>query len=117
LPSRRKAPREGEWRNYFGDTNGTKYSPLSQIDRTNVGSLRVAWRWASADRALQLSNPQWRSARNEETPLMVRRLDVQTRHASPCTGDHRERRTRYANGRVHEQQVHGCLGARVNPST
>jgi glucose dehydrogenase len=55
LPSRRKASREGEWRNYFGDTNGTKYSPLRQIDRTNVGSLRVAWRWASADRALQLS--------------------------------------------------------------
>jgi quinoprotein glucose dehydrogenase len=65
------SPRQGEWRNYFGDTNGTKYSPLSQIDRSNVANLRVSWRWASADRALQLSNPQWRAARNEETPLMV----------------------------------------------
>jgi quinoprotein glucose dehydrogenase len=62
---------EGEWRNYFGDASGTKYSPLSQIDKGNVTDLRIAWRWRSADRALQLSNPLWRAGRNEETPLMV----------------------------------------------
>ena len=61
----------GEWRNYFGEVNGTKYSPLSQIDKDNVKDLRIAWRWRSADRALQLSNPLWRAGRNEETPLMI----------------------------------------------
>ena len=62
---------EGEWRNYFGEAAGTKYSPLSQINKDNVKDLRIAWRWRSADRALQLSNPLWRAARNEETPLMI----------------------------------------------
>jgi quinoprotein glucose dehydrogenase len=63
--------REGEWRNYFGPTQGTKYSALDQINKDNVKDLRVAWRWRSADRDLQLSNPLWRAGRNEETPLMI----------------------------------------------
>jgi quinoprotein glucose dehydrogenase len=62
---------EGEWRNYFGDTSGTKYSPLSQINKDNVQDLREVWRAPSADRALQMSNPLWRAGRNEETPLIV----------------------------------------------
>jgi quinoprotein glucose dehydrogenase len=61
----------GEWRHYSGDTDGAKYSPLAQIDRDNVRNLRVAWRWQTADRALQLSDPQRRAGRNEQTPLMV----------------------------------------------
>ena len=35
----------GEWRYYGGDLSGTKYSPLDQIDRNNVGELQIAWRW------------------------------------------------------------------------
>ena len=35
----------GEWRHYGGDLSGTKYSPLDQIDRNNVGELQIAWRW------------------------------------------------------------------------
>jgi quinoprotein glucose dehydrogenase len=64
-------PRDGDWGYYYGDTNATRYSPLAQITKDNIGDLRVAWRWASADRALQLSNPLWRAARNEETPIVV----------------------------------------------
>jgi quinoprotein glucose dehydrogenase len=67
-----RAQQEGaEWRNYFGEAAGTKYSPLGQINRDNVKDLQVAWRWRSADRELQLSNPLWRAGRNEETPLMI----------------------------------------------
>jgi quinoprotein glucose dehydrogenase len=69
--SAQRNPQEGEWRNYFGGTDGTKYSPLSQLNKDNVKNLRIAWRWRSADRPLQLSNPLWRAGRNEETPLMV----------------------------------------------
>jgi len=32
-----------EWPAYGGNTEGTRYSPLKQIDRANVTSLRVAW--------------------------------------------------------------------------
>ena len=61
----------GEWRHYSGATHGTKYSFLDRITKDNVAKLRIAWRWASADRATQLSNPLYRAARNEETPLYV----------------------------------------------
>ena len=39
----------GEWPAYGGDHGSTKYSPLEQIDRGNVGRLREVWRWASPD--------------------------------------------------------------------
>jgi hypothetical protein len=63
--------RDGEWRNYAGDVHQTKYSPLAQINKDNVAALQVAWRWTTADRAMQLSDPLLRAGRNEETPLMV----------------------------------------------
>ncbi len=62
---------EGEWRYYSGDTHGTKYSPLDQINKDNAKELRVAWRWPFADRDLQTSNPLLRTTRTQETPLMV----------------------------------------------
>lgn len=70
LTAQRQTP-NGEWRNYFGGTDGTKYSGLDQINGDNVKNLRIAWRWRSADRALQQSNPLYRAGRNEETPLLV----------------------------------------------
>lgn len=33
----------GEWRHYSGDLAATKYSALDQINKDNVGRLRVAW--------------------------------------------------------------------------
>src|SRR5262245_55062772 len=35
----------GEWRSYGGDSAGTKYSPLDQINAANVNQLQVVWRW------------------------------------------------------------------------
>ena len=36
-------PRDVEWRTHGGDAGHRQYSPLAQIDRTNVGRLTVAW--------------------------------------------------------------------------
>jgi quinoprotein glucose dehydrogenase len=36
-----------EWLNNRGDPGSTSYSPLDQINRDNVGVLRIAWRWKS----------------------------------------------------------------------
>ncbi len=36
-----------EWLNNRGDLASTSYAPLDQINRDNVGKLRVAWRWKS----------------------------------------------------------------------
>src|SRR5437868_1193590 len=37
--------KEGEWRYYNGDAAGTRYSPLEQINKANVKSLSIVWRW------------------------------------------------------------------------
>src|SRR5687768_16482681 len=46
----------GEWREYSGDAGASKYSPLEQIDRTNVGRLRIAWRRPALDAAVLAGN-------------------------------------------------------------
>lgn len=38
-----------EWRVYGGNPAGTKYSPLDQIDTSNVGKLQVAWTYHTGD--------------------------------------------------------------------
>lgn len=38
-----------EWTHYAGDEFGTRYSPLEEIDRGNVGRLRVAWTARTGD--------------------------------------------------------------------
>jgi quinoprotein glucose dehydrogenase len=35
----------GEWRFYGGDAGNTKYSPLDQINASNVKDLKVVWEW------------------------------------------------------------------------
>lgn len=35
----------GEWRFYGGDAGTTKYSPLDQIDASNVKDLKIVWEW------------------------------------------------------------------------
>jgi quinoprotein glucose dehydrogenase len=55
----------GEWPSYGRDLGNGRYSPLDQITRDNVATLRVAWRWKSDN----FSAPA--EYRNESTPIMV----------------------------------------------
>ncbi len=48
-PEATAALARGEWPAYAGTYASAKYSPLDQITRANVGTLRVAWRWESPD--------------------------------------------------------------------
>lgn len=61
---------KGEWRFYASDAASTKYSPLDQIDKGNVGSLKIAWRWPSPDNGIR-GDPSLQTSQNEDTPLMV----------------------------------------------
>ena len=56
-----KGGQDGQWRYYGADAGNTKYSPLDQINASNVKNLKIAWRWQS-------DNPEnlW-----EVTPLMI----------------------------------------------
>ena len=84
----------GEWPAYAGDLRATKYSPLDQINRSNVGSLRIAWRQSPVPAALRkgLGDVSVPSS-YQHTPLMVDgRLFMQTTLGSvaaldPTTGD------------------------------
>ncbi len=55
----------GEWRYYGGDAGTTHYSPLDQINASNVKKLQIAWQWR-ADNFGKLPDHNW-----EVTPLMV----------------------------------------------
>jgi quinoprotein glucose dehydrogenase len=59
----------GEWRAYGRDEGGSRYSPLSVINRSNVTKLKVAWtyRTGALDTESRLNN----KAAFECTPLMV----------------------------------------------
>ena len=72
--SAQRGTQDGEWPNFAGNREGMKYSPLDQITKDNVDDLAVAWRWPTADRELQASNPAWRGGRYEDTPLMINGL-------------------------------------------
>jgi quinoprotein glucose dehydrogenase len=67
---RRGAPRPampaGEWWYYGGDSGSAKYSPLDQIDRNSVKTLRVAWRWKTENFG---AAPEYNL---EATPLMIK---------------------------------------------
>ena len=45
----------GEWPDYSGDLRGWRYSPLDQINASNFGQLRVAWRFKIAVQRLELA--------------------------------------------------------------
>jgi quinoprotein glucose dehydrogenase len=62
----------GEWREYSGDLGASKYSPLDQIDRSNVARLKIAWRRPALDAAVLARSPRLRAASTfRSTPLMV----------------------------------------------
>lgn len=71
--------RNGQWRTYGGDPGHTKYASLDQIDKSNVGSLRMTWRWLSIDEQLRARDARFQDPNNrsfrtylyEVTPLMV----------------------------------------------
>ena len=63
---------DGEWPHYAGDVGATKYAPLDQIDRGNVGGLRIAWRRPAVDRTILDRVPNLSVTKNlTATPLMV----------------------------------------------
>ena len=71
IPESTKALSHGEWPAYAGTYAAARYSPLTQIDRTNAKNLHIAWRWKSPDMAIKEATGAGPSVANEATPLMV----------------------------------------------
>ena len=64
------APGTGEWPMYRGDPAGTGYSPLSEIDESNVSSLRTAWTYSLRGAPLPGGEPG-RDPNSQATPIVV----------------------------------------------
>ena len=74
VTERQVAPRNqalGEWRYYSGDNGSTKYSLLDQINKSNVGALRMAWRRPQVDATLLTGAPVRLLNNFRSTPIMV----------------------------------------------
>jgi glucose dehydrogenase len=46
-----------DWNTYDGDVSGNHYSPLAQINRTNVRNLKTAWIYNTGERGGLQTNP------------------------------------------------------------
>ena len=62
-----------DWQGYSGDNAGLRYSPLKQIDASNVAKLKLAWQYGVEKNAPE-APPSARGgvAQTEAVPIMVR---------------------------------------------
>jgi quinoprotein glucose dehydrogenase len=60
-----RATSSGDWTTWGGDAGYTRYSPLDQINKDNVKTLEIAWRW----KALPQGNRP--DSNLKATPLMI----------------------------------------------
>lgn len=58
----------GDWHAYGRDQKGTRYSPLKQINDTNVGKLQEAWTFQTGDLKSENDSAE---LTNEVTPLKI----------------------------------------------
>ncbi len=65
------AGQTGEWLAYAADKAGSKYSPLDQIDATNVEDLQIAWRQSTIPFVTRQGNTMRAPGASQNTPLMV----------------------------------------------
>ncbi|MCI0417696.1 MAG: pyrroloquinoline quinone-dependent dehydrogenase [Acidobacteria bacterium] len=64
------APPTGEWPVTGGDPGGSRYSPLTDINRSNVGRLKVAWTYRHGDYRSGWPDP-FKGTAFECTPIVV----------------------------------------------
>ena len=62
-----------DWAHTSGDPGAMRYAPLSDIDRSNVGRLKVAWRWNTGERSVRASanQPAARPGLFQASPIVL----------------------------------------------
>jgi len=64
-------PTTTNWIYHGGDFANTRYAPLDQINASNFGDLKIAWRWTSIEAEVMKQNPDIQSGNFKSTPLVV----------------------------------------------
>ena len=68
-----------EWRSYGADVEGSKYSPLEQINAENFTDLEIVWRQSVLPEVVRGDRDVRASVAAQNTPLMVDgRLNIST---------------------------------------
>jgi quinoprotein glucose dehydrogenase len=68
-PSQSMESEIADWPYYAGDAGGSRYSPLTQIDKRNVKELQIAWEYHTGD--VSDGSDNRRKSAFEATPLVV----------------------------------------------
>lgn len=63
------AAKTGDWPNYGNDPGGQRFSPLTAINRSNVGQLKLAWTYRTGDAYAPKDGSK--ATQFEDTPLYV----------------------------------------------
>jgi quinoprotein glucose dehydrogenase len=58
---------QGDWPHYGRTPGGDRHSPLTQVDRANVGKLALAWEYKTGEAGIETGNP----TALEATPLVI----------------------------------------------
>jgi quinoprotein glucose dehydrogenase len=69
-PGRQSDEEEPQWGSYGGDPGGNRHSPLTQIDRRNVGRLEIAWTYRTGELGTGFARAD--KLAFEATPVLVR---------------------------------------------
>src|SRR5688500_14111342 len=69
-PGRQADDEEPQWGWYGGDPGGTRHSPSTQINRDNVGRLKIAWTYRTGELGAGFARAGMLSF--EATPILVR---------------------------------------------
>ncbi|HEU4531800.1 MAG TPA: pyrroloquinoline quinone-dependent dehydrogenase [Steroidobacteraceae bacterium] len=64
------AQARGEWPYYGADAGGTRYSPLTQIDRDNVEGLELAWEYSTGE-LMRRGQAMITNSSTQTTPILV----------------------------------------------
>ncbi len=101
------ASAQGDWPVYAGDAGGQRFSPLDQIDRSNVAQLEVAWQIRTGDLDADPGPPDHMAF--QATPILVDGLLVlptplgRVLALDPATGVERWRFDATVKGHEHSE--------------
>ena len=73
---------KGSWPTFNGDYSGRRFSPLAQINQTNVGSLKLAWAFQTHAAALKSTPLEVGGILYFAVPNRVWAIDAKTGRAS-----------------------------------
>jgi quinoprotein glucose dehydrogenase len=105
----------GDWPVYGGDAGGQRFSPLTEIDRTNVGQLELAWQIRTGDLDADPGPPDHMAF--QATPILVDGLLVlptplgRVLALDPATGAERWRFDATVSGHEYSEYTSRGVGA------